>query len=83
MSGVCRPRCRVVRVLRVLRGGVRGGADMSVNKAIKLYRSKGLLNGNDLPAIEALFEAGYTIKWHGQGPHDTAWCTVVELERGC
>ena len=58
---------------------------MSVNKAIKLYRSKGLLNDNDhdLPAIEALFDAGYTIKWHGQGPHDTAWCTVVELERGC
>ena len=58
---------------------------MSVNKAIKLYRSKGLLNDNehDLPAIEALFEAGYTIKWHCQGPYDTAWCTVVELERGC
>lgn len=58
---------------------------MSVNKAIKLYRSKGLLNDNehDLPAIEALFDAGYTIKWHGQGPCDTAWCTVVELERGC
>ena len=25
MSGVCRPRCRVVRVLRVLRGGVKVG----------------------------------------------------------
>lgn len=49
---------------------------MSVNKAIKLYRSKGLLNDNDhdLPAIEALFDAGYTIKWHGQGSYDTAWC---------
>ena len=83
MSGVCRPRCRVVRVLRVLRGGVKGG-NMSVNKAIKLYRSKGLLNDNDhdLPAIEALFDAGYTIKWHGQGSYDTAWCTVVELEMG-
>ena len=84
MSGVCRPRCRVVRVLRVLRGGVKG-VNMSVNKAIKLYRSKGLLNDNDhdLPAIEALFDAGYTIKWHGQGSYDTAWCTVVELEGGC
>ena len=82
MSGVCRPRCRVVRVLRVLRGGVKG-VNMSVNKAIKLYRSKGLLNEHDLPAIEALFDAGYTIKWHGQGSYDTAWCTVVELERGC
>ena len=81
MSGVCRPRCRV---LRVVRGGVKGGADMSVNKAIKLYRSKGLLNDNDhdLPAIDALLDAGYTIKWHGQGPYDTAWCTVIELERG-
>ena len=69
MSGVCRPRCRVVRVLRVLRGGVKGG-NMSVNKAIKLYRSKGLLNDNDhdLPAIDALLDAGYTVKWHGQGP---------------
>ena len=69
----------------VVRDGVKGGADMSVNKAIKLYRSKGLLNDNehDLPAIEALFDAGYTIKWHGQGSYDTAWCTVVELERGC
>lgn len=57
---------------------------MSVDKAIKLYRSKGLFNDDehDLPAIEALFEAGYTIKWHGQGPYDTAWCTVVELEGG-
>ena len=74
-----------MRVLRVLRGGVRGGADMSVDKAIKLYRSKGLLNDNehDLPAIDALLDAGYTVKWHGQGPYDTAWCTVVELERGC
>ena len=74
-----------MRVLRVLRGGVRGGADMSVNKAIKLYRSKGLLNDNehDLPAIDALLDAGYTVKWHGQGSYDTAWCTVVELERGC
>ena len=55
---------------------------MSVNKAIKLYRSKGLLNDNehDSPAIDALLDAGYTIKWHGQGPYDTAWCTVVELE---
>ena len=77
-GGVCRPH---LRVLRVVRGGVKG-VNMSVNKAIKLYRSKGLLNDNDLPAIEALFEAGYTIKWHGQGPYDTAWCTVVELERG-
>ena len=68
-----------------VRGSVKGGEDMSVNKAIKLYRSKGLLNDNDhdLPAVEALFEAGYTIKWHGQGPYDTAWCTVVELESGC
>ncbi len=74
-----------LRVVRVVRGGVKRGGDMSVNKAIKLYRSKGLLNDNDhdLPAIEALFDAGYTIKWHGQGPYDTAWCTVVELERGC
>ena len=58
---------------------------MSVIKAIKLYRSKGLLNDNDhdLPAVDALLDAGYTIKWHGQGPCDTAWCTVVELERGC
>ena len=62
---------------------------MSVNKAIKkaikLYRSKGLLNDNehDLPAVDALLDAGYTVKWHGQGPHDTAWCTVIELERGC
>ena len=80
--GVCRPRFRVVRVVR---DGVRGGEDMSVNKAIKLYRSKGLLNDNDhdLPAIDALLDAGYTIKWHGQGPYDTAWCTVIELERGC
>ena len=72
-----------VRVLRVVRGCVRGGEDMSVNKAIKLYRSKGLLNDNDhdLPAVEALLDAGYTIKWHGHGPHDTAWCTVIELER--
>ena len=54
---------------------------MSVSEAIKLYRSKGLLNDNDLPAVDALLEAGYTIKWHGQGPYDTAWCTVVELER--
>ena len=40
---------------------------MSVNKAIKLYRSKGMLNDNDhdLPAVDALFDAGYTIKWHG------------------
>lgn len=79
--GVCRPGCRVVRGVR---GGVKG-VNMSVNKAIKLYRSKGLLNDNDhdLPAIDALLDAGYTIKWHGQGPYDTAWCTVVELERGC
>ena len=71
-------------VVRVVRDGVKG-ANMSVNKAIKLYRSKGLLNDNDhdLPAIEALLDAGYTIKWHGQGPYDTAWCTVIELERGC
>ena len=56
---------------------------MSISEAIKLYRSKGLLdNEHDLPAIDALLDAGYTIKWHGQGPHDTAWCTVVELERG-
>ena len=70
------------RVVRAVRDGVKG-VNMSVNKAIKLYRSKGLLNDNDhdLPAIEALFEAGYTIKWHGQGSYDTAWCTVVELER--
>lgn len=76
------PRFRVVRVVR---DGVRGGKDMSVNKAIKLYRSKGLLNDNDhdLPAVDALLDAGYTIKWHGQGPYDTAWCTVIELERGC
>lgn len=76
------PRCRVVRVVR---DGLKGGKDMSVSKAIKLYRSKGLLNDNDhdLPAIDALLDAGYTIKWHGQGPYDTAWCTVVELERGC
>ena len=75
--------CRL-RVVRVVRGGVKGGKDMSVNKAIKLYRSKGLLNDNehDLPAIDALLDAGYTIKWHGQGPYDTAWCTVIELERG-
>ena len=81
MSGVCRPRCRV---LRVVRGGVKG-VNMSVDKAIKLYRSKGLLNDNehDSPAIDALLDAGYTIKWHGRGPYDTAWCTVVELERGC
>ena len=67
-----------------MRGGVRGGEGMSVNKAIKLYRSKGLLNDNDhdLPAVDALLDAGYTIKWHGQGPYDTAWCTVVELEMG-
>ena len=73
-----------VRADYAVRGGVKG-VNMSVNKAIKLYRSKGLLNDNDhdLPAIEALFEAGYTIKWHGQGPHDTAWCIVVELEGGC
>ena len=73
-----------VRADYALRGGVKG-VNMSVNKAIKLYRSKGLLNDNDhdLPAIEALFDAGYTIKWHGQGSYDTAWCTVVELERGC
>ena len=79
-AGVCRHHCRVVRDLR---GGVKGGECMSVNKAIRLYRSKGLLNDNehDLPAIEALLDAGYTIKWHGQGPYDTAWCTVVELER--
>ena len=77
---LCVPR---VRILRGVRGGVRGGEDMSVNKAIKMYRSKGLLNDNehDLPAIDALLDAGYTIKWHGQGPYDTAWCTVVELER--
>ena len=58
---------------------------MSVDRAIKLYRSKGLLNDDDhdSPAIEALFEAGYTIKWHCVGGHDTAWCTVIELERGC
>ena len=57
---------------------------MSVSESIKLYRSKGLLNDNDndLPAVDALLDAGYTIKWHGQGPYDTAWCTVVELERG-
>ena len=55
---------------------------MSVSKAIKLYRSKGLLNDeHDLPAIDALLDAGYTVKWHGQGPYDTAWCTVIELER--
>ena len=74
-----------VRADCAVRYGVKGGKDMSVNKAIKLYRSKGLLNDNehDMPAIEALFEAGYTIKWHGQGHYDTAWCTVVELERGC
>ena len=73
-----------VRADYAVRGGVKG-VNMSVNKAIKLYRSKGLLNDNDhdLPAIEALFDAGYTIKWHGQGPYDTAWCTVVELEGGC
>ena len=72
-----------VRADYAVRGGVKRGGDMSVNKAIKLYRSKGLLNDNehDSPAIEALFEAGYTIKWHGQGPYGTAWCTVVELER--
>ena len=88
--GVLRPGvggawARRCRVLRVVHGGVKGGADMSVNKAIKLYRSKGLLNDNehDSPAIDALLDAGYTIKWHGQGPYDTAWCTVVELERGC
>ena len=74
-----------VRADCAVRNGVRGSKDMSVNKAIKLYRSKGLLNDNDhdLPAVEALLDAGYTIKWHGQGPYDTAWCTVVELERGC
>ena len=74
-----------LRVVRVVRGGVKGGRDMSVSEAIKLYRSKGLLNDNehDLPAIDALLDAGYTVKWHGQGPHDTAWCTVIELERGC
>ena len=57
---------------------------MSVNKAIRLYRSKGLLNDNehDLPAIDALLDNGYTVKRHGQGPYDTAWCTVIELERG-
>ena len=78
---LCVPRLRVVRVVR---DGVKG-ANMSVNKAIKLYRSKGLLNDNDhdLPAIDALLDAGYTIKWHGQGSCDTAWCTVIELERGC
>ena len=40
---------------------------MSVNEAIKLYRSKGLLNDNDhdLPAVDALLDAGYTIKWRG------------------
>lgn len=76
---------RHLRVVRVVRDGVRGGEDMSVNKAIKLYRSKGMLNDNDhdLPAVDALLDAGYTIKWHGQGPYDTAWCTVIELERGC
>ena len=78
--GACR-----LRVVRVVRDGLKGGKDMSVSKAIKLYRSKGLLNDNDhdLPAIDALLDAGYTIKWHGQGPYDTAWCTVIELERGC
>ena len=88
--GVVRPGvggawARRCRVLRVVRGGVKRGGDMSVNKAIKLYRSKGLLNDNDhdLLAVDALLDAGYTIKWHGQGPYDTAWCTVVELERGC
>ena len=55
---------------------------MTVSEAIKLYRSEGLFidNEHDLPAIDALLDAGYTIKWHGQGPYDTAWCTVVELE---
>ena len=74
-----------VRADYAVRGGVRGGEDMSVSKAIKLYRSKGLLNDNehDLPAVDALLDAGYTVKWHGQGPYDTAWCTVIELERGC
>ena len=82
--GVGSAWARRCRVLRVLRGGVKG-VNMSVSEAIKLYRSKGLLNDDehDSPAIEALFEAGYTIKWHCQGPCDTAWCTVVELERGC
>ena len=77
--GACR-----LWVVRVVRDGLKGGANMSVSKAIKLYRSKGLLNDNDhdLPAIDALLDAGYTIKWHGQGPYDTAWCTVVELENG-
>lgn len=81
-GGVCRPR---LWVLCAMRGGVKKGVNMSVNKAIKLYRSKGLLNDNDhdLPAVDALLDAGYTIKWHGQGPYDTAWCTVIELERGC
>ena len=57
---------------------------MTISEAIKLYRSEGLLidNDHDLPAVDALLGAGYTIKWHGQGPFDTAWCTVVELERG-
>ena len=57
---------------------------MSVSEAIKLYRSEGLFIDNEhgLPAIDALLGDGYTIKWHGQGPYDTAWCTVVELERG-
>ena len=57
---------------------------MTVSEAIKLYRSEGMFidNEHDLPAIEALLDAGYTIKWHGQGPYDTAWCTVIELERG-
>ena len=79
---LCRPRCRVVRAVRDV---VRGGEDMSVSKAIKLYLAKGLLNDNDhdLTAVDALLDAGYTIKWHGQGPYDTAWCTVIELERGC
>ena len=63
---------------------MKGGEGMSVSEAIKMYRSEGLLidSDHDLPAIDALLDAGYTIKWHGQGPYDTAWCTVVELERG-
>ena len=61
----------------------RKAKEMTISEAIKLYRSEGLLidNEHDLPAIEALLDAGYTVKWHGQGPYDTAWCTVVELER--
>lgn len=58
---------------------------MSVSEAIKQYRSKGLLNDNDhdAPAVDALLNAGYTLKWHGQRQCGTAWCTVIELERGC